>query len=258
MLNKNELILDRVRALSARDLETGKVLFRLTTLEDSKLQTTAEGDEVTDAVGALITKLYRAKKAVFSATNSLISLNLLAAQYGTEKEVADTGAEIIVPTYDILTVDTSGTVTLLNTPVEDIKYIYALTNNEISDTYELAVGTVDATHFTMTDNVITVPTGLKGKVYVEYDYKSTSAMKVSNKVNKFPEACSILIDAIFKDKCNENTVYAGKILAEKAKLNPEQVETALTSTGKHPFEFTILSGYCDGEDAELFSVILAE
>ena len=53
--NVNELILDRVRSLTAHDLFDGKMLFRLTSLEDPSLNTTAEGEEIVDAIGALIT-----------------------------------------------------------------------------------------------------------------------------------------------------------------------------------------------------------
>ena len=40
---------------------------------------------------------------------------------------------------------------------------------------------------------------------------------------------------------------------------PESVELALTSTGKHAFEMTMMRDYCseDGED-ELFSIIVAQ
>ena len=93
--NKNELILDRVRSLVANDLSTGQMLFRLTSLEEPSLQCTAEGEEIVDAIGALITTLYRAKKATFSATNSLISLDLAAAQYGAKKEVGSADNKIV-------------------------------------------------------------------------------------------------------------------------------------------------------------------
>ena len=43
--NKNELILDKVRSISFTDPETKEMLYRLTSLEDSSLNCTAEGDE---------------------------------------------------------------------------------------------------------------------------------------------------------------------------------------------------------------------
>lgn len=265
--NKNELILDRVRSLTAHDLSTGEMLFRLTSLEEPTLSCTAEGDEIVDAIGALITTLYRAKKATFAATNSLISLDLAAAQYGTKKEIGSANSKIKVPTYEILTV-TDGAVELKHKPVEDISYIYSIVNGEIATAYS-AGATASATEFvvgekevekdgeTVTVPTITVPTGLTGKVYVEYAYETENANRIVNKTSEFPEACSMKIYAYFRDKCNENLLYSGVIVSPKAKLNPEQVELALTSTGKHAFEFQMMRDYCE-EDAELFSIIIAE
>lgn len=269
--NKNELILDKVRSLTAHDLSTGEMLFRLTSLEDPSLACTAEGEEVVDAIGALITTLYRAKKATFSASNSLISLDLAAAQFGTKKEVAGKGSEIIVPTYEILTVAEGTTEVNLNHIAEGtISYIYALENGEIATRYnngsienetDFVVGKgekklEDGT--TIEVSKITLPTSITaGKIYVEYNYKSENANRIVNKTSEFPKACSMKIFAYFRDKCNENLVYSGVIVSPKAKLNPEQVELALTSTGKHAFEFQMMRDYCDDE-AELFSIIIAE
>ena len=258
IFNKNELILDRVRSLTAHDLTNGEMLFRLTSLEDPSLATSAEGEEVVDAIGATITTLYRAKKATFSASNSLISLDLAAAQFGTKKEIASAGNKITVPTYEIITVAKGTTeVTLKKTPVGEVKYIYALADNEIATRYD-AGSAASETNFVIDETgKITVPTGLTGKIYVEYNFDSENANRIVNKTSEFPEACSLKIYAYFRDKCNENLVYSGVIVSPKAKLNPESVELALTSTGKHPFEFQMMRDYCDDE-AELFSIIIAQ
>lgn len=258
--NKNELILDRVRSLVANDLTTGEMLFRLTSLEDPSLSCTAEGEEVTDAIGAVITTLYRAKKASFSATNSLISLDLAAAQYGTKKEVASSTNKVVDYTYEIITIPADATeVKLKHTPVNTVKYIYSIANGEIGTAFK-AGASASATEFVIAkDGTITLPTGLTGKVYVEYQYETENAVLIRNSASKFPEACKVIIYAYFKDKCNENIVYSGKVICPKAKLNPEQVELALTSTGKHAFEFTMMKDYCAEEDAdELFSIVVAE
>lgn len=268
-LNKNELILDRVRSLTTHDLETSELLFRLTSLEDPSLSCTAEGEEVVDAIGALITTLYRAKKATFSASNSLISLDLAAAQYGTKKEVGSNTAKITDYAYEILKVEakTEGDTTTYSVPklknapiVDSVKYIYSIEDNQIGTAYK-AGSAASATEFVIgTDGTITLPTGVtSGKIYVEYKYENANAMRVVNKASNFPTACSVVIYAYFKDTCNENTVYSGKIICPKAKLNPEQVELALTSTGKHAFEFTMMKDYCseEGED-ELFSIVISQ
>ena len=258
--NKNELILDKVRSLVANDLSTGEMLFRLTSLEESSLNCTAEGEEVTDAVGALITTLYRAKKATFSATNSLVSLDLAAAQYGTKKVVASEESKVVDFTYEIITIPADATeVKLAKTPVGDVKWIYSIANNEIGTAYKAGAAASETEFVIATDGTITLPTGLTGKIYVEYQYETDKAVLVKNSASNFPEACKVIIYAYFKDKCNENLTYSGKIICPKAKLNPESIEMALTSTGKHPFEFTMMKDYCaeEGED-ELFTIIVSE
>ena len=255
MFNKNEMILDKVRSLSFNDLETRQMLFRLTSLEESTLSCTAEGEEVTDAIGSLITTLYRAKKATFSATNSLFSFSLLAEQYGAKIEYATEDKAIEDRTYDILNV-ADGKITLAHTPKGDVKYIYGMADGEVATVYE--VGADPTKNFAIADMEITVPTDAKEtKFYVEYTFDNTEAMKLTNRASEFPKAGYVVIYAYFKDKCNENKVYSGKILCPKAKLNPEQIDTALTSTGKHPFELTMMKDYCDEND-ELFSIIISQ
>lgn len=260
--NKNELILDRVRSLTAHDLSDGSMLFRLTSLEDPTLACTAEGEEITDAIGSVITTLYRSKKATFSATNSLVSLDLAAAQYGAKKEIGDTDNALIDYTYEIIAIPDGDTeVKLAHAPAnhEDVRFIYTIENNEVGKAFTAGATASESEFVISEDGTITLPTGLKGKIYVEYMFKNENALRITNRASKFPEACSVIVYAYFKDVCNENIVYSGKIICPKAKLNPESVELALTSTGKHAFEMTMMKDYCaeEGSD-ELFSIVVAE
>ena len=144
-------------------------------------------------------------------------------------------------------------------PYGTIPYIYSIANNETGTSYK-ATSAVSATECVIdADGKITLPTGLTGKIYVEYYYEATNAVRIMNSASKFPEACKVAIYAYFRDKCNENVVYSGVILCPKAKLNPESIELALTATGKHAFEMTMMKDYCseDGED-ELFTIVVAE
>lgn len=253
-INVNELILDRVRSLIFTDLSDGSVVGRLTKLEDPTLQTAAEGEEVTDAVGALITKMFRAKTGKFSATNSLFSVDLLAQQYGTEKEVASETAKIVTPVEETLTVD-NGKITLAHTPSNTIKYIYKLESGQLAKKYVLGTEASE-TEFSISGAEITVPTDVTGKIYVEYEYEADSAVRVVNNTENFPQAVGVKIFAIFRDQCNENIKYAGSIVAKKGKIDPTSIETALTSTGKHSFDIDFMKDYCD-EESDLFSVIVA-
>ena len=255
--NPNEMLIDRVRYVTAHDIKTSEQLFMLSELEEASLNTTAEGEDVTDAVGALITTIYRSKQAEFTATNSLFSLNLAAAQFGAKKEVAAEGATITDYTYEMKEIEADGTVTLKHTPVADsVKYIYAVENGVASTSYKVGAAVSD-TEFTIDDTgKITVPTGLTGKIFVEYQYESTNAVRVINKASEFPQVCSAIIYVIFKDVCTEELI-SGKIICRKCKLDPSSVELALTSTGKHPFTFKIQKDFCASED-ELFEIIVSD
>lgn len=253
-MNVNELILDKVRSLIFTNLEDGSVVGRLTKLEDPSLQTAAEAEEVTDAQGALITKLFRAKTGRFEATNSLFSMDLLAQQYGADKIVADETNKIIQSCEETLEV-ADGKVTLTHTPSNEIKYIYKLESNALAKKYIVGT-TATASEFAVKGAEITVPTDVTGKIYVEYEYESTDAVKVVNNTENFPEAVGVKIFAIFKDVCNENKKYAGTIIAKKGKIDPTSIDTALTATGKHSFAVDFMKDYCD-DDADLFSVIVA-
>lgn len=258
--NKNELILDRVRSMTFNDLSTGEMLFRLTQLEDPTLTCTSEGEEVTDALGSVITTLYRSKKATFSATNSLVSLDLAAAQYGTKKEVAENGKEIVTRTFETITIpDSATTVKLAHKPAnkDDVKFIYSIANGELGKSYTAGADVSDTEFVVAEDGTITLPTGLTGKIYVEYEFKTENAVRIVNKASKFPEAAKVVIYAIFRDACNENVVYSGVIVCPKAKFNPESVELALTSTGKHAFELNMMKDYCE-DDGDLFTIIVNE
>lgn len=246
--------------MTFNDLSTGEMLFRLTQLEDPTLTCTSEGEEVTDALGSVITTLYRSKKATFSATNSLVSLDLAAAQYGTKKEVAENGKEIVTRTFETITIpDSVTTVKLAHKPAnkDDVKFIYSIANGELGKSYTAGADASDTEFVVAEDGTITLPTGLTGKIYVEYEFKTENAVRIVNKASKFPEAAKVVIYAIFRDACNENVVYSGVIVCPKAKFNPESVELALTSTGKHAFELNMMKDYCE-DDGDLFTIIVNE
>lgn len=254
--NKNEVVLEKVKQASLYDLETGILLNRLTSIEDPSLNTTAEKEEVVDAQGETITEIYRAKKATFGGSNSLLSLDLAASQFGAKKEVASDENKIINYIAETMTIS-DGKVKLSNVPVKDsIKYIYIIEGGEIGESY--AVGTdTEKQALVAEDGTITVPTTVtEGKVYVEYAYESAEAVRVVNRAGEYPTAGKLVILALFRDKCTDKTIL-GSIICPKAKLNPESVELSLTPTGKHAFEYTMMKDFCSDDD-KLFEIVLSK
>lgn len=261
--NPNELVLEKIRAVEEYDPATSELTGRYTQIEDPSLQTSAEGTEVTDAMGAEITTFYNAQTGTFSFTNSLFSLDLAASQFGSKKEIATEDNKLIIPVSEIITIGADHKAVLKYTPVgttgAEIKYVKVINeNNTFGEKYEISP-TPDTGKFTLSvaDKTITLPDDVTGRIFVQYERESEKAVKVTKKTDGVPEVKTLLIHAIFHDPCNTNMVYAGIINVPRAQINPESVEINLTPDGKHSAEYKLQKPYCD-ETARLFEIFVSE
>lgn len=262
--NPNELILERVRSVEEYDPATDELIGRYTQIEDPSLQTSADGTDVTDAMGAPIMTFYRNQQATFSFSNSLHSLDLFASQFGSEKKVADEGAPIQIPVTETLAIggeSATPTVTLKYTPVDgSLKYVKIVnTNKTFGDTYTLdTAADAEQKHFSLSDTTITLPENTTGRVLVSYIRESTAAASVVKTSDSLPAMRKLWIHVIFRDPCNQNLKYAGVIVAENAQIDPSSVEVALTSDGKHAASYLIRAPYCNEEESKLFEILVSE
>lgn len=262
MFNPNEVILEKIRAVEEYNIETGELEGRYTHIESPSLKTAAEGTAVTDAMGAEITTFYKAQTGTFDFTNSLHSIDLLASQFGSEKEIADDSNKIIMPVSETVTI-ADNKVVLKYVPVgpvgAEVKYVKVINeNNEFGATYEVSA-TAGEGKFTIdaSAKTITLPEGTTGKVFVRYDKETSTAVKVTKASDGVPKAKSLLIHALFHNKCNTNIVYAGVILVPRAQIDPTSVEVTLTADGKHAASYKLQRNYCE-EAGKLFEIIISE
>lgn len=261
--NPNELVIERVRAVEEYDPDTSELIGRYTQIEDPSLQLSADGTDVTDAMGAPITTFYRAQSGTFGFSNSLYSMDLTATQFGAKKEVAESGNGIIVPVSEVLTIGGDNTVTLKYVPTgtskAEIKYVKVInSDNTFGKTYTLSTSTAQDGTFTLdaATKKITLPSGTTGKLFVNYKRKSEKAAKVTKKKDAVPEVRSLLIHVIFHDPCNVNNVIAGVISCPRAQVDPSSVEIGLASDSKHAVSYLLRAPYCS-DDGELLSVIVS-
>lgn len=262
--NPNELVLEKIRAVEEYNPSTMELEGRYTQIEEPSLQISAEGTQVTDAMGAEIVTFYNAQQGTFSFTNSLHSLDLMASQFGSKKEVAGKDQKIKIPVSEIIEIKDNAA-TLKYVPVGDkgaeVKYAKVINeNNTFGKTFTVsATETAEADSFTVNaaDQTLTFPAGTTGRVFVQYERESASAVKVTKKTDGIPDTKTLVIHAIFHDPCNTNIVYAGVIYVPRAQINPESVELNLTPDGKHSAEYRLQKPYCD-EHVKLFDIIVSE
>lgn len=263
MFNPNELVLEKIRSVEEYDPATSELTGRYTQIEEPSLQTSADGTQVTDAMGAEIATFYNAQTGTFSFNNSLFSLDLAASQFGSEKEIANSENKIIVPVSEVVNINNDGTAVLKYIPVglagAEVKYAKVINeNNTFGENYEVAA-TAGEGKFVLNaeTKTLTFQEGTKGRVFVQYSRETDKAVKVTKKTDGMPKVKTLLIHAIFHDPCNINLVYAGVINVPRAQINPENVELNLAPDGKHPAEYKLQKPYCD-ETAKLFDIIVSE
>jgi hypothetical protein len=264
MFNPNELILEKIRAVEEYNPSTDELMGRYTQIEEPSLQTSTDPTDVTDAMGTPIHTFYRNSQGTFSFTNSLHSLDLMASQFGSDKEIADADHKILVPVSETIEIASDATVTLKYTPVgtegAEVKYVKIINaSNTFGETYTLSPTSASGKNFTLNkaEKRITLPTGTTGKVFVSYVRESDAAVKISKTTDTLTPVRKLVIHAIFHDPCDANIVYAGIIQCQRAQIDPSSVEVGLSPDSKHAASYQLKKPYCD-ESANLFDIIVAE
>lgn len=260
--NPNELILEKVRAVEEYDAATNELKGRYTQIEEPSLQTSVEGTDVVDAMGTPIHTFYNNHQGTFSFTNSLFSLDLAASQFGTDKVLASETDKLIVPVSETVELTDSKAV-LQYTPVgtagAEIKYVKVINaNNTFGETFLLSATSGNG-KFTLdaSAKTITLPEGTTGRIFVNYNRETTSAVQISKTTDKVPVSRKLLIHAIFHDPCDTNIVYSGVIVCHRAHIDPSTVDISLTAAGKHAASYKLKKPYCD-EKGRLFDIIVSE
>lgn len=257
----NNFLVDRVRRGTMFSDTTGEAMWSITQIKDASLNMSSETADATDAIGNVITQFDRSKNAEFSGSNALWDLGLSAAQFGSEKKIADATNKIRTPMYEQLPV-TGGKIVLKHVPVgttgAEIKYIYALNGDStLGQRYTLGAA-VSATEFVLdaATKTITVPTGVTGNVAVFYDYDAENAIMLQNNASDFPKAGKFMLEVIGKDTCDKTATYVAYIVFPNAKLKTDMDLSFATDSG-HPFSMQMMQDYCDLEK-RLFNIYIAQ
>lgn len=256
MFNANNYVIDKVRRVTQINLETSMVDWTGTSVESPQVEFTGESTDKTDAQGVLLARFDTSKGVNFSGELSVLSMPLMAAQLGTEMEIASETNKIKGEDFEILKV-VDGKATLTYTPSVTPGYVYAITEDKnIDNSNVIEVGTEDG-QASISGKEITLPTTFTGSmVGVYYEYETTSAVKVSDGSDNHAEAAKYIVDVLAADICNPSIKRAGKLVFPKAKID-NNFTIDLTTEGTHPFSFSALKDYC-ADDEELCYLLFHE
>lgn len=243
-----------------------RVQFGLNDISDPQLEIGANPITLSDRLGTPIMMFVREKSASISGSNSTVSLNLLAAQMGSEKQIASDSEPLIAPYEDKIQI--GGTDSAANTTITTTKEPIAGTIVlELLDSDRSPVGTnipieatASATAASVSGQTITLPTGMNltasDYIGVYYDYSTTAAVSAGSSVDASVVSGKFQLEVMFADKCDQSRLYYGYVVFPSAVLDSSATLT-MTAEGNHPFTITAMADYC-GEERELFHIVVPE
>jgi hypothetical protein len=256
-INFDKLILDKFIRVTGKDITTSELLFIFDQIQDGGISNTEDKNFLTGAAGVNLAALKRNKAATANFNNAYLVMSALGVQTGSGVEVASAENKFTVPVVDLKEVDSTTTATLSKTPkTGTVKFIYKANPDGTQGTkYLLSATAASATEFTITGSTITLPTSAfeAGDRFIAmYDEEATVGKKIINKGDTFSKDCYILIEALCRDICNNNTLYYTKIVLPYASVDGNFNITVGATPEPHAFSAQTLPNPC-GINNELWS-----
>lgn len=264
--NVNNLAVSDVLSGTMFTKDGTRVQFGLNDISDPSLELGANPISLTDRLGVPIMQFIREKTATISGSNSTVSLNLLAAQMGSEKKVAKQDAPLIAPYKEQIQIGSgetgvNKTIKISKTPIAGTVVL------ELLDADRSPIGTnipietaASESAASVADTTITLPTGMNltasDYIGVYYDYSTTNAVSAGSYVDAGVVSGKFELEVMFADKCNQAKLYYGFIVFPSAVLE-SSATLDLTVDGRHPFTINAMADYC-GEERELFHIVVPE
>lgn len=259
MLNIENLVINRVVRGTLFDKNTNEVIVSVDQISDASLECSGEQVFTNDALGQKIAAFDRSKDAKFTASNALLNFGLMAAQFGSDKELASDQHKLIVPAFDLIEVGEDATkITLNDTPASPLKFIYSThTDKSKNVTYKVGA-TASANEFVITGKEITLPTNAFTKgdlVAIWYDVETTEAVQIENTTTRFAKGGRFILEVLACDVCDINTEYYTYIIFDNAKMD-NNVTIDFSNEAKQQFVVNALQDYCSVNN-RLFKIVVA-
>lgn len=186
----------------------------------------------------------------------MLNFNILAAQSGSEKEIATTAAPIDMPR--IITVKAGATTTLAGYKDGNTVKVHGLSTNGAMGKEYTKGTSPSATQYALTsDGNFSAPTTAAEdtQFVVRYQRDVTDGIKITNSADKFPDTCRLLFKVIGVEPCTADTVRAMYLEIPSFQVSPE-VDLSLTTDAGISYNGTLQSDYCSSDKA-LYNIYFA-
>ena len=253
----NGIIIDRIETVIAENMSTGDLLYALTQVSEGNIEVSAESRDATDKDGNLIRRFWNSKTCQVTLTNTMLDLNMVANQSGTDKAVASVSTPIVMPRIMIVSNADAATVTLTGL-VEGTLQVNKLSDaGTIGAKVSAGASAASASEYYLSGTTLTLPTSTTDRRYIiKFDRSATAATMVTNYADKFPKQIKLTVKVLAVDPCESDTLRAMYVIFPAFNPSPE---STLSLTTDATFDYTGEAGYsyCAGEKV-LYQIAMAD
>lgn len=250
------IIIDRIESVIAESMSTGKLLYALTQVSEGSVDVTAESRDSVDKDGNLIRRFWNSKSASLTLTNTMLDLNMVANQSGSDKIVGSSAAPIVMPRV-IFAAASEGNVDITDY-VDGTVVVNLLTPAGcIGDEVE-AAESESTTKYYISSNKLYLPTGdTTAKYIIKFDREAEDATKIVNYADKFPKQIKLTIKVLAVDPCESDVLRAMYIVFPAFNPSPE---STLSIAADATFDYTgeAAYAYCAGEKVLYYIAMASE
>lgn len=245
-----DLVIDRIISAVAENSQ-GELLYVLTNLQEATIDITADSVDATDGTGAIIKTFYRAKTGEFTATNSTLSLPVLAATSGTDAQYASANAAIEMPMIiNAAKANASDATVVVDLPgITDNGASASIVvnavneNGTLGDAYAASEYTVATQTSAPSKMTITARAG-DSMYIIKYNRSVTqNGVKIVNRSDAFPKSHKLTLKVLIVDPCETDVVRAAYVVFPNFQPSPE-VSISFSTDGTLDFNGRLQTSYC--------------
>lgn len=237
----NDIAITSLEEITAFEFGTGAYLFALDELHNATIANAEEKQDITGKQGRKLTSLKKNKSVTISGTNGLVSAGLTEMQVGSKFENGTT--EVLWTDYlTVVSNAATTTYTAVGTEGAEISAVHIKNSNntlgaELKQGASAAAGT-----FTYDPETKKLTfSGLdEGTEIVVYYMRKIQASSLKNLSDHYSGKCSLYIDALGEDTCNN--VYRIQIYIPRADFSGEFSLEMGDNQTVHAFEAEALAG----------------
>ena len=258
------IIIDRIQTVIAERISdaadgsgarAGDLLYALTQVSEGSVEVAAESRDATDKDGNLIRRFWNSKTATLSLTNTMLDLNMVASQSGSEKIVGTSANKIQMPRIIIAK---AGDVLELTDLVEGTVVVNELTDAGCIGDKVASGSSASGTGYYLSGTTLTLPSTTDGAKYiVKFEREAADATKIINYADKFPKQIKLTMKVLAVDPCESDVLRALYIVFPAFNPSPEST-IDFTTDATFDYSGEAAYGYCAGEKVLYYIAMATE